>query len=308
MSGEAIPLAGEYINIREVSLRDGLQIEEPIPLADKIKLLEAIVESGVKRVELTAFVSPRLVPALADAADLAAVISRFPGVEFSALVASVNGAHRAIDAGVPSVEYVISASESHGRNNVGRSVAESIKLIEPINESVSAAGGRCEVIIATAWDCPFDGPTESKIPLEISEISAMIGVQRISLADTIGTATPGRVGQLFSEVQEAVSGIEWGGHFHNTRGSGLVSAYAAVQSGVKLLDASFGGLGGCPFAPGASGNIATEELVYMLHDSGFRTDLNLTKAIDAAAVAAQVVGHEVPSNLLRSGDRIRHVR
>jgi isopropylmalate/homocitrate/citramalate synthase len=219
------------VTIREVSLRDGLQIEEPIPLQAKLELLEAVVATGVREVEATAFVSPSKVPALADAARLAAELDRFPGIEFSALVASPNGAKRALAAGLRSIEYVVSASDGHSRANVGRSSTE-----------------------ATAQ------AVADRIPL--------------------------------------------GGHFHNTRGAGLASAYAAVAAGVTRLDASVGGLGGCPFAPGASGNIATEDLVYLLRDSGIRTDVDLDAAIAAARVAEHVVGHDLPSALLRAGDRL----
>ena len=268
-----------HVTIREVCLRDGLQIEEPISLAAKIELLEAVVATGVREVEATAFVSPSKVPALADAEELAAQLKRFDQVEFSALVASPNGAKRAIAAGLNSIEYVVSAADTH-------------------------SGAAVEVIIATAWDCPFDGPTPPERALAVAEAAAELGVDRIAIADTIGTATPGRVSALIARVQPIIGGIALGAHFHNTRGAGLACAYAAVQAGVSRLDSSVGGLGGCPFAPGASGNIATEDLVYLLRDSGISVDVDLQRAIDAAAVAQRLIGHELPSALLRAGDRI----
>ncbi len=292
------------VDIREVCLRDGLQIEAPIPLEAKIGILEAIVATGVREVEATAFVSPSKVPALADAAELAAELPRFPGVEFSALVASPNGAKRAIAAGLNSIEYVVSASDAHSRANVGRDSAEATAAIADVTRIAHDHDATVEVIIATAWDCPFDGPTDPQRVIEIASAAAELGVDRIAIADTIGTTTPRRVTTLIERVRPVIGDLPLGAHFHNTRGSGLASAYAAVQAGVTRLDASVGGLGGCPFAPGASGNIATEDLVYLLRDSDIEVDVDLTAAIAAARVAQQAVGHELPSALLRAGDRI----
>lgn len=292
------------VDIREVSLRDGLQIEQPIPLSAKLELLEAVVATGVREVEATAFVSPSKVPALADAAELAAELSRFDGVEFSALVASPNGAKRAIAAGLRSIEYVVSAADGHSHANVGKSSAAAGAQTADIVAIAHDSGATVEVIIATAWDCPFDGPTPPERVLRIVDAAMGFGVDRLAIADTIGTATPRRVSDLVAQVRPRIDGLPLGAHFHNTRGAGLASAYAAVQSGITRLDASVGGLGGCPFAPGASGNIATEDLVYLLRDSGIDTDVDLSAAIAAAGVARRVVGHDLPSALLRAGDRI----
>ncbi|WKG05330.1 hydroxymethylglutaryl-CoA lyase [Mycolicibacterium sp. HK-90] len=294
----------DKVDIREVCLRDGLQIETPIPLSSKVAILEAIVATGVREVEATAFVSPSKVPALADAAELAEELHRFPDVEFSALVASPNGAKRAIAAGLRSVEYVVSASDAHSHANVGRTSAEATAQIGDIVAIAGDSGTSVEVIIATAWDCPFDGPTDPRRVLDIVSAAVGFGVNRIAVADTIGTTTPRRVSSLIAEVRPLIGDTPLGAHFHNTRGAGLASAYAAVQAGVTRLDASVGGLGGCPFAPGASGNIATEDLVYMLRDSDIAVDVELSAAIDAARVAQDAVGHELPSALLRAGDRI----
>lgn len=292
------------VDIREVSLRDGLQIETPIPLSAKLQLLEAVVATGVREVEATAFVSPSKVPALADAAELAAELGRFDQVEFSALVASPNGAKRAIAAGLRSIEYVVSAADGHSRANVGRSSVEATAAIPDIAAIAHDSGATVEVIIATAWDCPFDGPTPPQRVLGVVEAATGFGADRLAIADTIGTATPRRVSDLVALVRSRIGDLALGAHFHNTRGAGLASAYAAVRSGVTRLDASVGGLGGCPFAPGASGNIATEDLVYLLRDSGVDTDVDLQAAIAAAEVARTVVGHDLPSALLRAGDRI----
>ena len=285
-----------HVDIREVSLRDGLQIETPIPLSAKLEMLEAIVATGVREVEATAFVSPTKVPALADAAELAAELHRFDGIEFFALVASPNGAKRALAAGLRSIEYVVSAADGHSRANVGRSSAEA---------TAQDSDATVEVIVATAWDCPFDGPTPPQRVFDVTSAAREHGVDRLAIADTIGTTTPRRVTDLIEELRPRIGDIPLGAHFHNTRGSGLASAYAAVTAGVTRLDASVGGLGGCPFALGASGNIATEDLVYLLRDSGVHVDVDLPAAIAAAEVAQTAVGDDLPSALMRAGDRIR---
>ena len=255
-------------------------------------------------IEATAFVSPSKVPALADAPELAAELKRFDTVEFSALVASPNGAKRAIAAGLNSIEYVVSAADGHSRANVGRGTAEATAAIADVARIAHDSGATIEVIIATAWDCPFDGPTPPQRVLDVASAATEYGADRVAIADTIGTATPVRVSSLVARVRPVIGDIPLGAHFHNTRGTGLASAYAAVQAGVTRLDASVGGLGGCPFAPGASGNIATEDLVYLLRDCEIGVDVDLRKAIDAAAVAQRLVGHELPSALLRAGDRM----
>jgi len=293
-----------HVDIRDVSLRDGLQIEDPIPLSTKLELLAAIAATGVREMEATAFVSPSKVPALADAAELAAELHNFGDIEFSALVASPNGAKRAIAAGLRSIEYVVSAADGHSRANVGRTSAEATAQIADIVAIAHDSDATVEVIVATAWDCPFDGPTDPQRVSDIVTAATDAGVDRLAIADTIGTATPRRVSELIALVRPRIGAIPLGAHFHNTRGTGLASAYAAVCSGVTRLDASVGGLGGCPFAPGASGNIAVEDLVYLLRDSGVHVDVDLQGAISAARVAQEAVGHELPSALLRAGDRI----
>ena len=295
----------EHVTIREVSLRDGLQIEQPIPLQAKLELLEAVAATGVREVEATAFVSPSKVPALADAAELDAALASFHGIDFSALVASSQGARRAVAAGFPSIEYVVSASNEFSHANVGRSSAEATALIGEIAAIAHDSGASMEVIIACAWDCPFEGPTPPKRTLDIVEQARDHGADRLALADTIGTTTPRRTSDLVAAAREVAGHLGIGAHFHNTRGAGLASAYAAVTAGVTRLDASVGGLGGCPFAPGATGNIATEDLVYMLRDSGIHVDVDLDAAIAAARVAARVVGHELPGALMRAGDRLQ---
>lgn len=295
-----------HVDIREVALRDGLQIEAPIPLSAKLELLAAVAATGVREVEATAFVSPSKVPSMADAAELTAHLHDYPDIEFSALVASPNGARRAIAAGLRSIEYVVAADDTFSEANVGRTSAEATEAIDEIVAIAHDGPVTVEVVIATAWDSPFEGPTPPQRVLEIAAAARERGADRLSIADTIGTTTPGRVSSLIAQLRPVIGDMPLGGHFHNTRGSGLASAYAAVTAGVTRLDASVGGLGGCPFAPGATGNIATEDLVYLLRDSGIDVDVDLQAAIAAAAVAKSLVGHDLPSSLLRAGDRIQN--
>lgn len=294
-----------HVDIREVALRDGLQIETPIPLSAKLELLAAVAATGVREVEVTAFVSPTKVPSMADAAELAAHLHDYPDIEFSALVASPNGAKRAVAAGLRSIEYVVAADDTFSKANVGRTSAEATEAIDEIVAIAHGSNVTVEVVIATAWDSPFEGPTPPQRVLEIAAAARERGADRLSIADTIGTTTPGRVSSLIAQLRPVIGYLPLGGHFHNTRGSGLASAYAAVNSGVTRLDSSVGGLGGCPFAPGATGNIATEDLVYLLGDSGIDVDVDLHAAIAAADVAKSLVGHDLPSALLRAGDRKR---
>ncbi|OBI43049.1 hydroxymethylglutaryl-CoA lyase [Mycobacterium colombiense] len=295
-----------HVDIREVALRDGLQIETPIPLSAKLELLAAVAATGVREVEVTAFVSPTKVPSMADAAELAAHLHDYPDIEFSALVASPNGARRAVAAGLRSIEYVVAADDTFSKANVGRTSTEATNQIDEILTIAHDGDATVEVVIATAWDSPFEGPTPPQRVLEIAAAARDRGADRLSIADTIGTTTPGRVSSLIAQLRPVIGDLPLGGHFHNTRGSGLASAYAAVNSGVTRLDASVGGLGGCPFAPGATGNIATEDLVYLLADSGIDVDVDLQAAIAAAGVAKSAVGHDLPSALLRAGDRMRN--
>src|SRR3954465_10290380 len=255
------------VDIREVGMRDGLQLEAPIPLGAKLEMLEALVATGVRRIEATSFVSPKAVPALADADRVAAELSRWGGVHWSALVANPRGAVRAVDAGIARLEYVVSASDSHSRANAGRPTAEAVAAVGEIAALAHGAGGSLEVIVATAWDCPFDGRTPIGRTVDVTRAAVTAGADQLCLGDTIGTTTPVRVVRLLDAVRRATPGTPLGVHFHDTRGTGQANALAALQAGVTQLDASVGGLGGCPFAPGASGNIATEELVYWLADA-----------------------------------------
>jgi hydroxymethylglutaryl-CoA lyase len=240
------------------------------------------------------------VPALADAEEVASALHRWPAVEFSALVASTTGARRSIAAGIPRLEYVVSMSDEHSRANTGRTTGESLALLPAIVKLAHESAGAVELVLATAWDCPFQGRTPPEVVVQAARRGVECDADAVTLADTIGTATPGRVLDLHRRVSEAVD-IRLGMHFHNTRGAGLANAITAVNVGVVELDASIGGLGGCPFAPGASGNIATEELAYLLDESGIHTGLEMAALLAAAGVAASLVDHPLDSNLHRAG-------
>ncbi|MEU7816714.1 hydroxymethylglutaryl-CoA lyase [Pseudonocardia sp. NPDC049154] len=289
------------VDLREVGLRDGLQLEAPIPLETKLEILDAVAATGVRRVEVTSFVSPKAVPALADAEQVVAELKRWPDLHFSALVAGHGGARRAVAAGMANLEYVISASDGHSLANARRTTREAVDAVGDIAELAHGAGGQLEVIIAVAWDCPFDGRTPLQRTVDIARRAVAQGADQLCFGDTIGTTVPGRVTELLDAVRAAVPGVPVGVHFHNTRGSGIACVLAAIQAGVIQIDASAGGLGGCPFAPGASGNIATEEVVYLLEESGVATGLDLSKVLDTAAIVERAVGHELSSNLYRAG-------
>ena len=293
------------VDIREVGPRDGLQIEAPLRTPAKLRLLDALLATGVGRIEATAFVSPRAVPAMADAEAVMAYATTLAGPEWSALVASPNGARRAVAAGARMVEYVVSAADGHSQANARHSSEEALAAVEEVAAVVHGVGGRLEVIIAVAWDCPFDGPTPAERTVRVAGRAVDLGADQLCLGDTIGTTTPARVVSLVESVETVAGGVPLGAHFHNTRGMGIANALAAVQAGGTYLDASIGGLGGCPFAPGASGNIATEELVYLFDDAGVETGMDLDAILDAAQLAAELIGHPLESALLRAGGRSR---
>jgi hydroxymethylglutaryl-CoA lyase len=298
----------QAVAIREVGPRDGLQLEPSLASGQKLRLIEALVRTGLRQIEAAAFVSPSAMPTMADAEQIAGALAAWPAVEWSALVASPGGARRAVAAGMRRVEYVVSAADGHSLANVRRTTHEATEATAQVARIVHDAGGRCEVIIATAWDCPFDGVTPPERTVRVATRAVELGADELCLADTIGTSVPGRVLDLVGAVRAVLPATPLGAHFHNTRGTGTASAWAAVTAGVGRLDASIGGLGGCPFAPGATGNIATEELVYLLADSGIETGIDLDRCLDAARMAQELVGHPLDSNLLRADGRSRPAR
>lgn len=293
------------ISLREVGPRDGLQNEAPVPTEAKVRLLDALSRTGVGRIEAVSFVSPKAIPQMADADEVWAQAQHAEGVRYSALVPNLRGAQRALDAGFGEIEVVLSASDTHNRRNINRSTAESLDDIAAVIHAVHAADGVCQVIVATAWGCPFEGDISVDRVVGVASRAVRDGADSIAFGDTTGMATPTRVEALVGGFRFAHPDVGLNLHFHNTRGTGLANVLAALRLGVSDFDASVGGLGGCPYAPGASGNIASEELVHMVEDMGVATGVDLAAMIDAAAAAEEMVGHTLPSQVLRAGPRTR---
>jgi len=293
------------VSVREVGPRDGLQNEDPIPTDAKVALVDALSATGVRRIEAVSFVSPRAIPQMADAEEVWRRIDRHPRVRYSALVPNARGAERALAAGFAEIEVVVSASDTHNRANVNRSTAESLEEIAGLLATAHQAGATCQVVVSTAWGCPYEGDVPVARVVEVAGRALRDGADGISFGDTTGMATPNRVTALVGAFRTAYADAPLNLHFHNTRGTGLANVLAALQLGVADFDASVGGLGGCPYAPGASGNIATEELVHMVEDMGVATGVDLPALLEAAAGAERAVGHQLPSQVLRAGPRTR---
>jgi hydroxymethylglutaryl-CoA lyase len=291
----------DTVSIREVAPRDGLQNEEPIPTGNKVRLIDALSGTGVRRIEAVSFVHPRAIPQMADADEVWARAWHNPDVRYSALIPNTRGAERAIAAGFREIEVVVSASDTHNRRNLNRSTDESLDDITGLIPLIHAAGAKLEVIVATSFGCPFEGDIDPKRVASIVERVRADGADRIAFGDTTGMATPRRVRDLLTEVRPDLL------HFHDTRGTGLANVLTALELGITEFDASVGGIGGCPYAPGASGNIATEELVHMLEDMGIRTGIDLDKLIAVAELAEDLLGRTLPSGVLRAGPRTRLV-
>jgi hydroxymethylglutaryl-CoA lyase len=295
------------VRLRDVTLRDGLQDERVVATDDKVALFDALVAAGIRDLELTSFVRPDRVPAMADAAALAARTAGVAGVAQWALVLNQRGAERAVTAGITRVQYVISVSDAHGVRNAGRPAEASLAELTAIREQV-AGGTVIEVTLATAFGCPYDGPVAPAQVLALLDGVLTVGVQGVSLADTIGTAVPAEVRGLVAAVVSAVGDVPVGAHLHDTRGLGIVNALAALEAGASRIDGSVGGLGGCPFAPGASGNLPLEDLVHLLDAEGVRTGIDLNRLLDAARLACALVGRSVGSHVGAAGPRFASER
>jgi hydroxymethylglutaryl-CoA lyase len=297
----------ERISVREVGPRDGLQNEDPVPTDAKVELIDRLSQTGVRRIEAVSFVRPQAIPQMADADEVWRRIARAPEVSYSALVPNLRGAARALDAGLTEIEAVVSASDTHNRKNVNRSTEESLDDIARVIDAAHTRGATCQVIISTAWGCPYEGDVPAGRVVQVASRAVADGADTISFGDTTGMATPGRVTRLIGEFRSAHPDMPLNLHFHNTRGTGLANVLAALELGVSDFDASVGGLGGCPYAPGATGNIATEELIHMVEDMGVDTGVDLDAMIDAAADAERIIGRRLPSQVLRAGPRSRTI-
>jgi hydroxymethylglutaryl-CoA lyase len=295
------------ISVREVGPRDGLQNEDPVPATAKIALIDQLATTGVSRIEAVSFVRAEAIPQMADADEVWAAVTKDPAIRYSALAPNLRGARRALDAGFTEVEAVVSASDTHNRKNVNRGTAQSLDEIAIMIDEAHQRGATLQVVVATAWGCPYEGDVPVERVLAVAGRAVADGADAISFGDTTGMATPSRVRDLVGSFRFRHPDVPLNLHFHNTRGTGLANVLAALELGVDDFDASVGGLGGCPYAPGASGNIATEELVYMVEDMGVGTGVDLEAMIEAAATAERIVGRELPSQVLRAGPRTRTI-
>jgi hydroxymethylglutaryl-CoA lyase len=295
------------ISVREVGPRDGLQNEDPVSTAAKIELIDRLSATGVERIEAVSFVRAEAIPQMADADEVWRGIDRAASVRYSALVPNLRGASRALDSGLTEIEAVVSASDTHNRKNVNRGTAESLDDIAVIIDQAHQRGATCQVIVSTAWGCPYEGDIPVERVVRVAGRAVADGADCISFGDTTGMATPGRVRELIREFRSAYPEVQLNLHFHNTRGTGLANVLTALELGVADFDASVGGLGGCPYAPGATGNIATEELVHMVEDMGISTGIDLESMIEAAADAERIIGRQLPSQVLRAGPRTRTI-
>lgn len=296
----------ESVVIREVGPRDGLQNEDPVPTEGKIRLIDALSGTGLSQIETVSFVRPDAIPQMGDADEVWAKIDKNPGVTYSGLVLNLRGAERAIAAGVDLIQFAMSSSETHNTKNAGRSVGRSLADLRAVVEAAGAAEIPVHGTISTIWGCPYEG--ELTIDQVFAAVDGAIetGVSGVSLGDTTGMGTPARVGETVSEFRRRHGEtVSLNLHLHNTRGTGLANVIAAMDAGCTYFDASVGGLGGCPYAPGATGNICTEDLVHMLDDMKIATGVSLDRLLEAAAIAQELVGHELPSQVLKAGPRTR---
>lgn len=294
----ATPPLPARVAIRDVGPRDGLQPEQPVPVTDRVRLVEALVAAGVTRIEAAAFVSPKVVPAMAGAAEVMAAVPRVDGVRYAALVPNRRGAEDALAADVDELTVTISISEAYNRRNVNMSTAESESAI---GEVCGMAGDvPVDAVISCAFGSPYEGDVDPAAVAALAERLGAAGASTVTLADTTGMATPRRVAEVL-----AITGVDVGLHLHDTRGTAMVNAYAALQAGVARFDTAVGGLGGSPFAHGATGNLATEELVAVLDDLGVATGIDVEGLVRAAELVSGLVGRPVPSRVAAAGPRHR---
>jgi hydroxymethylglutaryl-CoA lyase len=289
------------VTIVEVGPRDGLQNEKAaISTADKVAFVNRLSRAGLPVVEVTAFVSPKWVPQMADAAGVLAAIERAPGTRYSALVPNLAGLERAQAAGVTEVAIFAAASETFSRRNINQSIDESLKTYRTVAARAQALGIRVRAYLSTAFGCPFEGPVDATRVADISAALMEMGAFEVAVSDTIGIAHPGQVPAVLEAVAARVPLAQIALHFHDTRGTALANVLTALQHGVATFDASCGGLGGCPYAPGATGNLATEDLIYMLDGLGIETGVRLDGLVEASTFVEPLVGHALPSRYFQA--------
>ncbi|GHC24098.1 hydroxymethylglutaryl-CoA lyase [Kushneria pakistanensis] len=292
----------QRIFIQEVAPRDGLQIEKRfVPTAEKIALIDALSRTGVAKIEATSFTSPKAIPNLVDAGDVMAGITRHETVDYVALVPNARGVERALAASADELNLVMSASDSHGLANLRMTPWQSLAHFPAMIEQTRGHDVFINASISTAFGCPFDGEVPASRVIDIVERLAALGIRGVSLCDTTGMANPAQVRALCNEVIRRWPDVALTLHVHNTRGMGLANVLAAWQAGVTRFDAALGGLGGCPFAPGASGNVCTEDMVHMFEEMGIDTGVDLDALLAVSATLSDLVGHEVPGQVVRAG-------
>ncbi len=290
------------IEMVEVGPRDGLQNESTLfTTPQKLEFIGRALDAGVRRIEATSFVNPKLVPQMADADAVAAALPRREGVIYIGLVLNKRGALRAIEAGMDEVGAVCAASDGFAMRNQGMTSQASLAMCCEVVRLAREQGRRAQITISTAFGCPFDGEVDPAHVVEMARTAAAAGPVEVAVADTIGVASPGEVAALVDRVAAAIKPLPVRVHFHNTRNTGLANVWAAVQAGAAIVDASLGGIGGCPFAPRATGNVPTEDVAYMLEGSGYRTGLDLEHLIESAKWLAGIMGRDVPGMLSRAG-------
>jgi hydroxymethylglutaryl-CoA lyase len=294
----------QQVRIREVGPRDGFQNEpEVIPTDDKIRLIDMLAGTGLPRLEVTSFVRPDVIPQLADAEEVLTRIQRPPDVSYSVLIPNERGLERALEHRdrFDEINVFLSATESHNRRNVNRSIAESLEGLGRTVARAREGGLRCEGVISVVFGCPYEGEVTRDRALEIAERLAEAGCEEVSFGDTTGMANPRQVGEFFAAARNRLGGVELTAHFHNTRGQGLANVLAALERGVDSFEAAFGELGGSPLTPGATGNISTEDLVSMLHEMGVETGVDLERLIEASGAVQDLLGRPLGAHVLRAG-------
>jgi hydroxymethylglutaryl-CoA lyase len=298
--------APDRVSVYEVSLRDGLQNERAtVPLRHKLRLVDALCMAGLKRIEITSFVSPKWIPQLADADELAehANAVRPEGVTFSALCPNAQGLARAQAHGVREIAVFVSASETHNKKNVNKTIAATLAAFEETVGPAREAGMRVRAYVSTVWGCPYEGEVDPRRALDIAQKLLAMGCYQVSLSDTIGTGTPRQTERLLGMALAEIPREKIAMHMHDTRGTALPNVLVGLEMGVRDFDASVGGMGGCPYAPGAAGNLATEDLVYMLHGMGIETGIDIERLWEAGKVAESIVGRPLPGKVHQAGVR-----